>query len=452
MGPDLSILTGCELHVHMIGCLYPKDLLALGKDVYHDIDWDESIALYEGAYGVTLDPISLFRDGLQGGEAGLAKFRRQVVYQQEDGGDFDRFQAKINLPARVSAHYQKVLQQETVFTDRVVDAHRREGVDYVEYRVLTRFADDPDATIRFHQRFIHALQAAEGNGITARYLIGVPRGAPMVGYNIVQRLFDEHPETIRTVVGLDFCAVEEGFPPSSVKDVFDRLKVDNQRNPERALGVGYHVGESYFDKSLESAVRWCHEIAEMGAKRLGHAIALGLDPAIAIDRRPEAHTEELVSERLAQIDYDLERKTALAAYGISIDDQALTREKTQLQQEPLTDTVKHPYTLARLDAVRKRQDFVLDRLVEIGTVIETCPTSNLRIGGVPSPEHHPIHRFLKSKVNLVISADDPGVFNSPLAAEVDWVLNHTDFNAEQLIKRLGDPRRFWFRRDELVSD
>lgn len=445
---DLSVLTGCELHVHIIGCLYPEDLLALGEDFYQDIDWDDFIALYEAAYGVHIDPVSLFRDGLQGGEAGLAKFRRHVVYQQEDGGDFARFQAKINLPGRISSYYQQALQQETIFIDRIVDAHRREAVDYVEYRMLYRFTDDPDAAVHFHQRFIHALQAAEGSGVAARYLIGIPRDAAMAGYNIVQRLFDKYPETMRTVVGLDFCAEEEGFPPSSVKDVFERLKADNQRNPEHALEVGYHVGESYFDKSLESAVRWCHEIAEMGAKRLGHAIALGLDPAVAIRRRPKAHTEELVSERLAQIDYDLEHKSALEAHGISIDKQALTREKAELQQKPLADTIKRPYTPPRLDAIRKRQDFVLERLTELGTVIETCPTSNLRIGGVPSPEHHPIHRFLKSKVNLVISADDPGVFDSPLAAEIDWVLTHTDFNADQLIKRLGDPRRFWFRRDE----
>ncbi|MEM7031058.1 MAG: adenosine deaminase [Chloroflexota bacterium] len=444
---DLSILTGCELHVHTIGCLYPENILALGKDVYQGMDWTEFVTVYEAAFGIKLNPISLFHDGLHGGDAGLARFRRQVVYGEEDGGDFGRFQAKINLSAGLSAYYRQALSKESLIMKQVVDAHRNEGIDYVEYRMLYRTADDPDGAIDFHKHFIHALQQAEGNGITTGYLLGIPRDAPMAGYDIVQRLFDEHPETIRTVVGLDFCAVEEGFPPSSVQAVFDRLKTDNQQNPERALEVGYHVGESYFDKSLESAIRWCHEIAEMGAKRLGHAIALGLDPAIAIQRRPEAHTMELVSERLAQIDYDLQYKDGLEKYDVAIDETSLKAEKAELLQKSLTEKVQRTYTLDRLDTVRKRQDFVLDRLSELGTVIETCPTSNLRIGGVPSPEHHPIHRFLKSKVNLVISADDPGVFDSPLAAEVDWVLDHTGYSAEQLIERLGDPRRFWFRRD-----
>ena len=53
-----------------------------------------------------------------------------------------------------------------------------------------------------------------------------------------------------------------------------------------------------------------------------------------------------------------------------------------------------------------------------------------------------MHRFLASEVNLVIGADDPGVFDSPLAAEVDWVARHTGRTPADLVRRLGDPRRF----------
>jgi hypothetical protein len=222
---------------------------------------------------------------------------------------------------------------------------------------------------------------------------------------------------------------------------------DNRERPERALEVAYHVGETYFDKSLESAVRWCHEVAEMGAKRLGHAIALGLDPAVAITRRPKAHEAEPVSERLDQIGYDLTHREALAAYGIAVDVAALEEERAQLAKRPGDELVERPYTPERLAGFRRRQDFVLDRLVELGTVIETCPTSNLRIGGVPSPAEHPVHRFLRSDVNLVISADDPGTFDTPLAAEVDWVLAHSGYDPAALVERLGDPRRFRFERD-----
>ena len=98
--------------------------------------------------------------------------------------------------------------------------------------------------------------------------------------------------------------------------------------------------------------------------------------------------------------------------------------------------------MGRLEEVGKRQRFALDAVAKSGAVIETCPTSNLCIGGVPDPQAHPVRRFLESEVNLVVAADDPGIFDSPLAAEVDWVLRHSGMDAAGLAARLGDPRRY----------
>ncbi|VAW30375.1 hypothetical protein MNBD_CHLOROFLEXI01-3042, partial [hydrothermal vent metagenome] len=77
-----------------------------------------------------------------------------------------------------------------------------------------------------------------------------------------------------------------------------------------------------------------------------------------------------------------------------------------------------------------------------GTVIECCPTSNLRIGGVPDAKHHPIHRFLASSVNLCLCTDDPGTLDITLASEIEWVLRHTSHTPKSLSQRLGNPRRF----------
>lgn len=104
--------------------------------------------------------------------------------------------------------------------------------------------------------------------------------------------------------------------------------------------------------------------------------------------------------------------------------------------------IDHPYDDARFAEVVKRQDYVLDCLLTLGTVIECCPTSNLRIGGVPDPTDHPLHRFLAHGVNLAICTDDPGNFDVTLASEIDWVLAHTGLAEPDLEQRLGDPRRF----------
>ena len=440
---DLQILNGCELHVHVAGCLYPEDLLTLGEAIYEEIDWTRYVESYEQAYGVHPDPHALFADALANGRADQPQFRQQVLFGEADSGDFDRFQAKFNLLGTMYVHWRQVLQREQEVLHQIVARHRREGLDYVEYRTLVgNTAADPEGFLHFHRTHAQAIQSANGHGLTARYLIGIPRDEPLTAYALVQRLFDENPELVPTIVGLDFCAYEEGYPPQGVQDFFTRLHQDNANNPQRALEVVYHVGESYFDKSLESAIRWCHQAAEMGARRLGHAIALGLDPAVAIARRPHAHEAELVSERLAQIAYDLQHRQALTQYGIMVDVASLEQEGERLQQLAGDALIERPYTPQRLAEIRHRQAFVLDQLTALGTVIESCPTSNLRIGGVPAPDVHPIHRFLKSAVNLVIGADDPGIFDSPLAAEIEWVLAHTAFDTTTLVERLGDPRRF----------
>lgn len=444
---DLQILTGCELHVHGAGCLYPEDLLALGKDHYEQVDWSDYMDFYEEVIGYRPDPIGLFQEALNEGGAALDRFRQEVVVGPADSGDFSRFQAKFNFGVCLLKHWENELGQEGEIIWRAAEAHRREGLDYVEYRsMFSNLLEDPEGFLRFHGRNAEMLHSASDKEFTARYLISLPRWAPLEGYNLVQQLLDQNPEIIPTIIGLDFCFFEEGYPPKTVQDLFERVERDNQERPERALEIAYHVGEVFFDKSLESAVRWCHEIAEMGAKRLGHAIALGLDPAVAVARRPKAHEAEPVSERLDQIAYDIAHKDALSAYGVAVDVTSLEKEREQLVNRPSDDSVERPYTPERLAAVRRRQDYVLDRLVELGTVIETCPTSNLRIGGVPSPAEHPVHRFLQSDVNLVISADDPGTFDSPLATEVEWVLAQSGYDPAWLIKRLGDPRRFRFYR------
>ena len=439
--PPLIAQKTCELHVHPGGCLNAEDLIELGKNIYQDIDWTLFTDAYEKAYGTRPDPIALYRNALSDPTAGLAKFKEHYIYTQEDGGDFGRFQAKFNLIISLLTHPPNRHELIKKSFQRTVDQHKKEGITFIEYRCGSS-DETRDAFINFHRTYAQILSNASQNNITARYIISLRRWSADQDYRWVQELLDENPELIPTIVGIDFAHFEEGYPPKDKRDLFDRVQKDNQQHPERALQITYHVGESYFDKSLESAIRWCHEVAEMGIKRLGHATALGLDPEIAITRRPDAHTRELVSERLDQIAYDLTHASELLAFDIEVNIKTLQAEQQTLKNRAPDQIVERPYNTQRLKEIRDRQQLVLNRLTQLGTVIETCPTSNLLIGGVPDPSHHPIHTFLKSNVNLVIGADDPGIFDSPLASEIDWALTHTNWTAEDLEQRLGDPRRF----------
>ncbi len=433
----------CDLHVHLYGGLFAADLLDLGRDYYEKIDWSLFVDSFERAYGKRPDPVALFREALH--RQCLDPIKAHYIYGAEDGGDFARFQAKFNMAICIYRHWWKGLDKAEEIWRRVLAHHRREGLRYVEYRVMAPYDHaQPEAFVQFHQFIARFLRQASTSVFEVRYLISLPRWAPLECYQLVQRLLDENEDLIPTVVGLDFCHFEEGCPPARTRAFFRRLRRDNELRPERALDVAYHVGEVYFDKSLESAVRWCHEAAELGALRLGHCTALGLDPEVAVARRPQAHEREPISERLAQIAYDLQHKAALQDFGVPVDDQALMQERSSLLVRPGDAFVCRAYDSPRFEAVRGRQDFALSRLVALGTVVETCPTSNLRIGAVPDAKDHPVHRFLASDVRVAIGADDPGLFDCTLADEVDWVQRHTGMAPDALQARLGDPRNYRF--------
>ena len=438
---DEQLLRGCELHMHVLGAFYADDVLALGRDRYQLIDWQPFRERYRAAFGADVDPVALFEAAVRGDADGVARLARLHTYTAEDGGDFGRWEAKFDFFMAIWSTYRRQREAgDRLLLGRMLDRYRAQGLDYVEYRCGTGM--DAPGFRHWHRLCAAILQEASRDGQTARYIVSVPRWAPLEGYRLLRQLLADHPAIVPTVVGIDFAGVEEGFPPKGVYPVVAQLARDNAADPATALDLIYHVGESFFDKSLESAIRWCDEAAEMGARRLGHATALGLDPAVALARRPDAHERELVSERLDQIAYDLRHRAALLAGGVPIDAAALATERAGLLAREPTDTVERSYDGARLSALRRRQDFVLDRLTARGTVIETCPTSNLRIGGLADPAHHPIHRFLASGVNLAICTDDPGNFAITLASELEWVIRHTSYDEAALARRLGDPRRF----------
>ncbi|NKB71992.1 MAG: hypothetical protein GKR89_33360 [Candidatus Latescibacteria bacterium] len=408
--------------------------------MYKDVDWSKLVERYTTAYGQTIDPVALFDDALHGGTAGLERFKKAYVFGPEDSGAFERWEAKNSFLTRIWACWCGIDQLgfEQKLLKTMLDRSRSEGMTYIEYRCGSGI----DGFMDWHPFCAQTLMEHSDDEMTARYILSMSREEPLKTYELLLQILDEQPELVPCIVGVDFCGAEEGFPPKDMRPFFLSWQAENRLHPNRALDVVYHVGESYFDKSLESAVRWCHEVAEMGALRLGHAIALGLDPVIAVARRPHAHEEELVAERLDQIEYDLRHSAILARYGIEVDQKALENERAELEIKDSQAKVHRVYDDKRLQEIRRRQDMVLDQLIELGTVIECCPNSNLRIGGVPAPEHHPLHRFLRSQVNLVICSDDPGNMDAPLASEVEWVVKHTNMNARMLEERLGDPRRF----------
>jgi adenosine/AMP deaminase-like protein len=432
-----------DLHLHLYGCIRPPDLLR-HLAASDQIRWDSYEQSMRTAYGTVPPTREIVERYRQGDPEAEALFAELFVFGDADAGDFDRFQAKFNLLGAGSALGDKnampakVVAEVEAFTRAIRAGHARDGIDYAETRVLL----GPTLAGPRDRAVIDTLLAGydvPGAATTERLALSLSRKDPWAAWDRVRELaLGPHGAAVTAV---DFCFVEEGFPPKDKADFFAAVREFNDEHPDRALAILYHVGESFRDKSLESSVRWVHEAAELGANRLGHAIALGIDPAVF---GPHTRTEP-VGERRDQIAYDLAHADGLAAAGVKVDQAAL---RAELDRLPRKGTVPITYDDARLDEVRRRQDYAMSRIRYTAAVVEVCPTSNRRIGGITDPSHHPVHRFLAANLNVVVASDDPGIFGTTLHDELDWVCQQTGGGTE-LRRHLMSTA--WHSRSEVLT-
>jgi len=269
-----------ELHSHLYGTIRSADYLDYLRD--REVDWTSFEIAYERAYG-SVPPVRQIIEGHVRGEAGAAgDFHRLFVFAEQDAGSFERFQAKRNLTRNGSEQFNylnhgyglpRFLEEVHHFAHKVIDSQRREGIGYAEQRLgLDRDLPPGDARQVF-ETILNAYADYDGSDFAPRLAVSLPREDPWPLWEAVKDLaLGPHG---RLLTAIDFCNYEEGHPPKEKKAFFSEVLDFNRRNPERALAILYHVGESYLDKSLESAVRWVHEAAQLGAHRLGHADRTG---------------------------------------------------------------------------------------------------------------------------------------------------------------------------------
>jgi Adenosine deaminase len=426
-----------DLHLHFNGSL-PASAVLEDLIIRRDrVRWDWYEAEMTAAYGMvppTREVVNHFRAG---DAAAAETFSRLFVFGDQDAGTYSRFQAKTWVLWAVSAvdddmaTAREIRDQTMRFARAIRRYHRSTGVTHCEIRIDRRVAA---LLLPFYFR--------GARGISEQVAIMLDRSDPWEGWSEVQQLaLGKYGSAL---VGIDFCGNERGHPPKELTGFVAAVRAFNDEHPSRALAILYPVGESFGDKSLESAIRWVHEAAEMGAHRLGHAIALGIDPAaFGTHARSES-----VAERRDQIDYDLAHAAGLRAAGVRVDRRALRRELRALAPLPADSRIELAYDDDRLDQVRRRQDFALARIGETGAVLEVCPTSNRRIAGIAHAAHHPVHRFLVSDVPVVVNTDDPGIFGITLDGEFDWICDQYPDDAGLRARLVGAA---WNSRSEILT-
>lgn len=396
-----------ELHLHFQQCI-PPDVLLEHLARAENIDWEWYESSYKAAYGVDSPARQLAERYRNGDKNVLREFRRVCIFGDNDAGNIMRFLAKSNL--FWAGSYRNDTpddnQQELLaFASNIKNEFVKQGITYAEFRQST----EPALLKMFD---------TDKSEITMRLAVSLERSNPWSQWEQVKEM--ALGEYGRALTAVDFCKIEEGYPPKNMVSFFNAVKEFNQQHPDRALAILYHVGESFNDKSLQSAIRWVQEAAEMGAHRLGHAIALGIDPTMYGE-----HTrQESVGERRDQIAYDLNHQAGLLESGVDIDEGKLRIELQELSQLAADATAEVSYDKAALEQIRLRQGYAIKCILATNAVVEVCPTSNLRVAGMINPTYHPIHRFVAEGLLIVVSTDDPGIFDITLEHELNWVVEN----------------------------
>jgi len=64
-----------------------------------------------------------------------------------------------------------------------------------------------------------------------------------------------------------------------------------------------------------------------------------------------------------------------------------------------------------------REQELIERLADAGTVLWVCPTGNVFTGAVRGLDEHPLKRLLEAGVRVALGADDPLLFNTTTSGE-----------------------------------
>ncbi|UID83159.1 adenosine deaminase [Leptospira interrogans] len=392
-----------DLHNHLYGSITSEFLYELGKS-NPSPRWEIFTSSYLQCFGKKISTETFFQD-YQDPDS----FRK--FYQFNHRGPFTEFQAKFNLIIALSKFDPAEI---SLVATRVVENQFLQGVTYGEYRLMY---SPLETEIGIYEK---TLAACEGLALGEQKTGGLAKGKLVISlhrdgdvfqeYLIYKNIMEKNSLIRNYLVGLDFCYIEEGFPPKGKRKFFQEVNRDNQAEKNTALAILYHVGESFQDKSILSASRWVLESAEWGAHRLGHAIALGLHPS---EKMKDEITEPR-SERLDQLQLYYDRKEELDSYF-----EVPSREKIGNKIDSLKhkETVKFTISPSFLEECIGFQNYCISKIKQTNAIIESCPSSNEYIGMVVNPESHPILRFAKNDMKFTISTDDPGIFGTSIKEE-----------------------------------
>lgn len=394
-----------EHHLHLYGCLTAKDVYVLGRERWQARR--QNLQHYAKQHSVICGTVPPYHE-FWSPQVGLEQLQR--YYEINASVSFEQFQAKFDLLIALFP----LRQDDMSIWQYVLTKHLQAGLRYVEYRFIYPFSlAAPHTYLQDVNALLAQYEAESGGNFQPRLALSLarPLAQAQAQYRALRAMLDAVPQNLQHITAIDLCGFEEDYPPALYRPLFAEILHDNH-NRQHKLAILLHVGESFQTISLHSAIRRVLQAHTYGVHRLGHAIALGLDA----QNLQGTAVQESRQERLAHLHWLLyEEGRELQEFGYHIAEHELKHEQAQLKDGKPPQVCHYDATTrAELTAL---QTAALHWAKANDMHIESCPTSNLRLGKVRELRFHPLHKFSQHELCVTLSSDDPGIFASDIEQE-----------------------------------
>lgn len=210
------------------------------------------------------------------------------------------------------------------------------------------------------------------------------------------------------IAGVDFAGSDTVRRPREFKNIVTYLRENGVRN------LTYHIGENFYDlvDGLRAIDEIISELNWQKPNRLAHLLALFTDAAKYYEQK---HYTVAMPKKMLTDNLEWVRKNA--PEGVDTNDFVLP---DNLQQDE--DIVVFKLKRTIVDVVKYNQDRIKKEIIHRGIPIETCPTSNLRIGYFSKYSELPTCFLLSDEESVVtINTDAPGILYTSLENEYNLI-------------------------------
>ncbi len=390
-----------DLHAHISGSVSSKDLFDLMASNEGNQQYLERLTALTGSFFPDFANSILtsgYTDKLR------QEFHEKFTYG-EDKKRLDKGNSFVNILSRFPL-INFVLENgdtRSAAAEKICYTAVSEGVSYIELRadpfspVRAGTAKNPVDVIR---QYVSGIKSAvdSTDGFEANLTLSIAKqhyvdtsGSPDQkrlselenGLYTIAKTINRDDDLSRFVVGLD-AVNREVLPLGYLKKSFDLMR------DECGLVSVPHAGESprSIEEGLENILS---SIYDLGARRIGHALAAVVDPYNYIGKVDD--------------------------FGVR-------------------------YTEKRADRIYELQQLTLMEMVSSGVAVETNPTANLMVSDMKSLRDHPVDRFIRKGIPVVIGTDDKGIFGKSLAEEIYSISKAKDFSQETVSSLVENSKKY----------